>query len=204
MAGNQWIRRDVVKIVMTLAILGLFTSPVVSEKYNGQNLNFTIPEGWKVLNESNETKIVLSDDLNSIEIEVVGVPDDLMESVRNYKDLDGYESYGYMDKIGRFYLNYINRTDMGQFGTGSTITFHPDEVEYPVVGFNYFQGDPIPFDGEWCVVWAKPEYEDKIIGIHALFPGNSTEVVPTGWHGTVIPEPLFAVLKDFETNLGRR
>ena len=200
--ANYWIRT--VKIAMSLAVLALLTSPAAAEKYTGQNLNFTIPEGWKVLNESNETKIILSDDLNSIEIDLIRVPDDLREAVRNYKDLDGYESYGYMDKIGRYYLDYINRTDMGQFGTGSTINFHPDEFEYPLVGFNYFQRDPIPFDGEWFVSWAQPEYEDKIIGIHARFPGNSTEVVPTGWHGTAIPEPLFVILKDFETNLERR
>ena len=199
MADDYWIRifRGMVKIAISLAVLGLFTSSVVSEKYNGQNLNFTIPEGWKVLNESNETKLLLSDDLNSIEIEVVEVPYILTKSIENYGDWPSRS----MDLIHEYYRNRLNQTNKGEFGTGSLLTFHPDGVEYPVIGFNYGPDDPIPFDGEWCVTWAKPEYVNKMVGVHALFPGNTSKTVPTGWpHGGPIPEPLFVLLEDFETN----
>ena len=203
MADNHWIGifRDAVKIAMSLVVLALMIAPAVAEKYSGQNINLTVPEGWKVINESNETKVVLSDDLNSIEIDLIRVPDDLIKSIENYEDWPSRS----MDLIHEYYRNRINQTNKPNFGTGSSITFHPDGVEFPVVGFNYGADDPIPSDGEWCVTWAKPEYENKMIGIHALFPGNTSTTVPTGWpHGGPIPEPLFVVLKDFETNLERR
>jgi len=195
--ADNWIR--MVKIAMYLAVLALLTFPTEAEKYSDQNLNFTIPEGWKVLNESNQTKIILSDDLNSIEIDLVRVPDDLIKTIDNYENWSSRS----MDLIHEYYRNRINQTNKPNFGTGSLLTFHPDGVKYPVIGFNYGPDDPIPFDGEWCITWAKPEYENKMIGVHALFPGNTSKIVSTGWpHGTTMPEPLFVILKDFETNLG--
>lgn len=206
MTDNYWIiiLRDMVKIAMFLTALALLNAPAAAEKYGGQIFSFAIPEGWRVLNESNETKIILSDDLNSIEIESIEIPENLSNAMEDYDNLDIEKTLDAANEIFKYYLKYINKTNTGEFGTGGLITFHPDGVEFPTIGFNYGPDDPIPFDGECYVTWAKPEYVNKMIGVHALFPGNTSKTIPTGWpHGSPIPEPLFVVLKDFEVNLER-
>ena len=166
----------------------LLVAPAVAEKYNNQNITITLPSGgWKVVNESTNN-ITLSDEVNSIEIDIIEVPDNLTEAVRNYENWSQHS----IDSVFEYYIKEIKDIEVQSSGTGGLVMFHPDGVEFPAIGFSSNE--------EWYVTWSKPEYINKMIGVRAIFPGNSTEVVPTGWHGTMIPKPLFTVLKDFKTN----
>lgn len=82
-------------------------------------------------------------------------------------------------------------------GSGSGSSIKPDGTADAGVMTNYGNEDPV----EWSIGWTKPEYDGKIMGVHALFTGNYTQK-QIEWNAPrqfVVAEPLWTVLSTFTT-----
>jgi hypothetical protein len=99
--------------------------------------------------------------------------------------------------IGSYYKDKIIRTSTDFCSSGSGISIKPDVVEQASV-YNSC-GEPPTAPTEWLFAWTKQDYNNEIIGIHALFSGEVYKQVSFQWPGArdinrTMQQPLYTVL----------
>ncbi len=202
--------------VLLILISTINVSALNNGSYTKYGLCFEIPEGWNVAKEStegNDTQIILSDGVSAIRVDLIkysdqGIDQLMMDHLKRDKTIPEDSSYNCSWRliyalvpwqangaIGYYYKNDVIKLvrNLGCYGSGISIT--PDGVGQASI--HYDCGTP---PGEWLIAWTKPEYNEELIGVHALFQGDYKQI-PFEWHGSsknyTMQEPLVQVLTSF-------
>lgn len=190
-----------------------------AERYNPfYSITFDIPENWKICpdpqKDNGNIEIKLEHNSSNIKINVInieghGIPQILTKKFSKTDWKKCYEKYSWAinNDIGEHYINYVLfyhdfLKDSPNFGTGLG-SILPDCVKYPYFAIKYNHGIP----NEWIIAWTKPEYEDKIVAIHAKFSKDydSCDVVVGGSRGPTkeMQLPLYQILENFKIKVYR-
>lgn len=192
-------------ILILLSSSIAFAAPSI---YRDNGIAFTIPANWSIADVQqldrteadgtlvNDTKIVLTDNYSAIRIDIIKIPQTkwLMQM---YED-SPYYVMGILESYYRTKLLEINSRSMGLNG-GSGLSIKPDGVEHASfrTGSN---GDLI----EWIMIWTKPDYNDKFIGVHALFQGDyqmkPLSMSGGGPYSYYMQKPLYEILDSIVMN----
>jgi hypothetical protein len=178
------------------------------------SITFDIPDNWMIgppsKNEGN-IGIKLTNKsshitLNVINIEGHGIPQILTRKLLkdNWKERynNGSFSWSVNTNIGEHYIYYIlfsNDFWTGQFSVGTGLKpIKPDCVEYPYYAIKYNFGMP----NEWIIAWTKPEYENKIVAIHAIFNEDykcrDVKIGGSGGPTNKMQLPLYDILENIK------
>lgn len=160
-------------LIIALILIGVSSAteqPKQNLTYNDHGLFFYIPANWSIAEDEqihriqfdgtpmNDTKIVLTDGISAIRIDIVEIP-----QLNWLRKAFGEEIYHLEDGLGKFYSNQVlNMSDSRRSSSGGTeLTVHPDDSQYTY--FRVFDENT-----EWLVLWTKPDYGNKFIGIHSI------------------------------------
>ncbi|NYT02989.1 MAG: hypothetical protein GKC10_09590 [Methanosarcinales archaeon] len=189
-----------------------------NETYCHHGLCFEIPHEWDVVKDvqvGNDTQIVLSDGVSAIRVDLIKYPDREIDKlmlehlIRDKTIPENYSSscicpwrfiYALVPwqangAIGNYYKTEIIKPVNDLRCSGSGISIKPDGVEQASI---HESCEELP--AEWVIAWTKPEYDEELIGIHAIFSGRYLQM-PFEWHGSSkdysMQQPLWLILTTF-------
>lgn len=212
------------KITLMLMLLSVMSLTITTEGsvYQKHGISFEIPVNWAVVKDQelgNDTQIVLSDNVSAIRIDMIkmsdkeinklvaedyakkrgpGESENPVDANTSWKLLYSLQPWAVVDGVNDYYMNNVIHLVTQLSNSGSGITITPDGAKDAGIATSYGIMDPI----EWSIGWTKPEYDGKIMGVHALFSGNYTQQ-PIEWRGATqkytVAMPLWTVLSTFTT-----
>lgn len=164
-------------------------APTPVTAYTNHSLDFKIPKGWSVvkdLEDNNDTQIVVSDSMSSIRIDILRAG-----FILNLPAGEGYGTNEYNS-----YKNNIAKAQKHMCLEGGGIPLRPDGADVNA-GVSCDEEDGL---AEWVLLWTKPGYGDRLIGVHALLRTiYPTTKIQWGGHGYMetyiqMAEPLHDLL----------
>ncbi|HOO54576.1 MAG TPA: hypothetical protein PLX30_10140 [Methanothrix sp.] len=174
---------------------------------------FEIPHGWtkgeNFLENKGDIQIVLSNKSSTIQIDFVKIPGGIIQVLGDWLR-DSWPKRYFADQweinraIGYYYINYIVNLDRSSYQrSGTGLSMKPDSVLYPYYGYK----ENPKSDYDWIVAWTKPNYNDRIVGIHAVFKDNYDETIISAGGGANVKmymqQPLYSLLSKLNINVVR-
>jgi len=174
-------------------------------------IHFEIPHGWikeeNILENKGDIQIVLSNKSSTIQIDFVKIPGGIIQVLGDWLR-DSWpkryfaDQWGINRAAGYYYINYIVNLDRPSYkihGTG--LSMKPDSVLYPYYGYKKTSKS----NYDWIVAWTKPNYNDRIVGIHAVFEDNYDETIISAGGGANVKmymqQPLYILLSKLNINV---
>jgi len=184
--------------ILLIILITVLTSlaAVQASEFQGYGISFPIPEGWNVAQNNttgmaNDTKIVLTDGNSAIRLDIVTLPQ--MPWLRSTSD--GHSDFAIFGLVMNYYKKNILNQDIQIVSTSGTQRLHPDGVQN--LNFQMTEGGD-----EWVIAWSNPSYDEKFIGVHAIFIGKY-DTNDVGFESSEyeynMPLPLYEVLNSFKT-----
>jgi hypothetical protein len=192
-------------VLILLILAGVASATDQTKKnltYNNHGLIFSIPANWSVAKDEqihgiqsdgtpiNDTKIVLTDGGSAIRIDIVEFPQ--MSWLRG---AIGEENIYYLeDTLGYIYCNQVLNQTRINGGGGTELTVHPDGSQY-----TYFRVSDQKV--EWLILWTKPDYGNKFVGIHSIHNGGSAIKQLNIYNSNYsMPTSLYGILDSISTD----
>ena len=176
-------------------------------------IHFETPRGWakeeNLLENKGDIQIILSNKSSTIQIDFVKIPGGIIQVLGDWLR-DSWPKRYVADQweinraAGYYYINYIVNLDRPSYKShGTGLSMKPDFVLYPYYGYKEYP----KFEYDWIVAWTKPEYNDRIVGLHAVFKDNYGEKIISAGGGANIKmnmqQPLYIILSTLNINVVR-
>lgn len=215
------------KFIIVLAFLTLAINECDSAIYNSHDVSFQIPQNWSTAKDkvvANDIQVVLSNGESAIRIDIIEkanikeivnkffaykVSKENTENVKrdaenNLDWISAYKKYPWhvSGAVREYYSDNIIEMNHRLNEAGSGLSIEPDNVKYSGMATNNGNIKNGEYE-EWVFAWTKPEYKDRIIGVHGLFQNEENRINVT-WNGVgnrTIPEPLWTVLSTFNSSM---
>lgn len=160
--------------------------------YQTHNRSFDVPVGWGV--ESNfvdngNLSTILSDGDSTIRIDVISIPY-VSWLMQMYND-SPWDVTGSLE-------SYYREQVLGVSGYSSGGSGLPIEPDGGYMSFRCAHNC-----AGWTLVWTKPEYVDKFVGVHAVFNGDYPKItmsISGSSREYSMEEPLYGIITSYTTS----